>query len=117
MFTDIITNWEDGLISTSEALMQIMSHPSAPDGYMLGAIANITLKLHEQEQFEAEQADAEAQHELSILKHGPHGKRCYCDECSNPDDYEPDALAEESEMLKDGYQTAHVVEFIKYYGL
>jgi hypothetical protein len=116
MFTDILTNWENGLISTGEALAQILSHPSASDAYMLDAIAGIALKLQAEEQFAAEQADAEAQHQISIMKHGPHGKRCYCDECQPPEDDEPDALSIEKSMLSSGYQTAHVVEFIKHYG-
>jgi len=45
----IIKNWEDGLISTGEAISQILSHPSATHGYMLDSIAALTLKLLVQE--------------------------------------------------------------------
>lgn len=58
MFTDIISSWGEGLISTGEALAKILSHPSATPGYMLDAVAAISLKLKEQEQAEAEAADA-----------------------------------------------------------
>lgn len=54
MFTDIITQWEEGLITTAEALTKIMSHPSATHGYMLDAIAGLTLKLTEREKAECD---------------------------------------------------------------
>lgn len=51
--TGIVKNWEDGLISTSEALTQILCHDS-PVGDRMEAIATVTLRLAEQEQAEAD---------------------------------------------------------------
>lgn len=56
--TLIIRNWEDGLISTAEALAQVLCSETIVER-RLEAIATIALKLQEQEQAAAEETDDE----------------------------------------------------------
>lgn len=54
--TTVIRNWNDALISTGEALQQILCSEH-PIGQRLEAIATITITLLKQEQAAAEAAD------------------------------------------------------------
>jgi len=56
--TTVIRNWNDALISTGEALQQILCSEH-PIGQRLEAIATITLNLLEQERKEAEALEEE----------------------------------------------------------
>lgn len=68
--TTVIRNWNDALISTGEALQQILCSEH-PIGQRLEAIATITLELLEQEKKEADVLAAKLAEEC-------HYKNCPC---------------------------------------
>jgi hypothetical protein len=58
MFTSfIVAQWNEGLISTGEALAKIMTNTQDSDVAKWESVAAISLKLMEQEQAAAEEAD------------------------------------------------------------
>jgi hypothetical protein len=81
----IVAQWNEGLISTGEALAKIMTDTHDSDVAKWESIAAISLKLMEQEQAAAETAEPGNNYYEDDYRHGPHGKRCLCSECTAAD--------------------------------
>lgn len=84
----ILNEWKEGLISTGEVLQKILT-TEAKTEQTIEILARLSVYLLEQEQAAAEKADkgwlADWDAAADLDRHGPHGKRCICPDCTEPD--------------------------------